>query len=102
MSLSSLQPPISKASSVLSTNPPLPRTVLTALRHGHFNEAVTLIRQEHNIGVGEATDLIESYLRSQPALKRHIDNTQADTREGLLRWLLFLLIGGIGLAYCLT
>lgn len=102
MSLSSLQPPISEPSSAPPPNPPLPRTVLTALRHGHFNEAVTLIRQEHNIGLCEATDLIDTYLQSQPALKRHIDDTQADTREGLLRWLLFLLIGGVGLAYCLT
>ena len=39
--------------------------------------------------------------QSQPALKNRIDVAQADAREGLLRWLLFLLIGGAGLAYLL-
>lgn len=38
---------------------------------------------------------------SQPALKNRIDEAQADAREGLLRWLIFLLVGGVGLAYFL-
>ncbi len=61
-----------------------------------------LVRLERNIGLHEANDVIDTYLQSQPALKNRIDETQADAREGLLRWLIFLLIGGAGLTYVLT
>ena len=61
-----------------------------------------LVRLERNIGLHEGKDEIDTYLLSQPALKNRIDETQADAREGLLRWLIFLLIGGAGLTYVLT
>lgn len=75
---------------------------MTALWQGHRIEAIKLVRLERNIGLHEAKDVIDTYLQSQPALKKRIDVTQADAREGLLRWLMFLLIGGAGLAYVLT
>jgi hypothetical protein len=65
-------------------------------------EAIKLFRLERNIGLHEANEVIETYLQAQPALKNQIDETQADAREGLLRWLIFLLIGGAGLTYVLT
>ncbi len=65
-------------------------------------EAIKLVRLERNIELHEAKDVIDTYLQSQPVLKNRIDETQADAREGLLRWLMFLLIGGVGLAYVLT
>lgn len=64
-------------------------------------EAIKLVRLEQNIGLNQAKDLIERYVMSQPALKNRIDEAQADAREGLLRWLIFLLVGGVGLAYFL-
>jgi hypothetical protein len=36
-----------------------------------------------------------------PVLKNRIDEAEADAREGLFRWLIFLLAGGVGLAYFL-
>ncbi|OQW37573.1 MAG: hypothetical protein A4E19_12900 [Nitrospira sp. SG-bin1] len=59
------------------------------------------MRLEQGIGVHEAQDVIETSLRSQPALGDRVDEAQADAREGLLRWLIFLLAGGGGLAYFL-
>ncbi|WHZ29921.1 MAG: hypothetical protein OJF51_004723 [Nitrospira sp.] len=35
-----------------------------------------------------------------PALKNRIDDAQADSRKGVFRWLIFLLVGGIGPAHC--
>ncbi|MDF0667350.1 MAG: hypothetical protein P0119_14915 [Nitrospira sp.] len=68
---------------------------------GQIVDAIKLVRLEQHIGFNEAKDLIDTYLRSQPNLKIRIDEAQADAREGLLRWLTFLLAGGAGLAYFL-
>lgn len=65
-------------------------------------EAIKLVRLEQNIGLHEAKDAIDTYLQSQPALKNRIDEAHANAREGLLRWLIFLFIGGAGLTYVLT
>jgi len=68
---------------------------------GQVVDAIKLVRLEQHIGFNEAKDLIDTYLRSQPNLKIRIDEAQAGAREGLLRWLIFLLAGGAGLAYFL-
>jgi ribosomal protein L7/L12 len=73
---------------------------VTALLKGRTIEAIQLVRHEQNIGLNEAKDLIDTFLRSQPVLQKRID--EADAREGLLRWLIFLVAGGGGLAYFLT
>ncbi len=65
-------------------------------------EAIKLLRLEPNIELHEAKDVIDTYVQSQPTLKNRIDEAQANAREGLLRWLIFLLIGGAGLTYVLT
>ncbi len=91
-----------EVSTAPSLYPVLSRSAVTALWKGQVIEAIKLVRLEQNIGLNEAKDLIDTYLRSQPALKDQIDEAQADAREGLLRWLMFLLIGGAGLAYLLT
>src|SRR5574337_77005 len=101
MPLSSLQHPIAEA----PTAPPLYSAVsqaaATALLNGQVIDAIKLVRLEQHISFNEAKDLIDTYLRSQPALKIRIDEAQADGQEGLLRWLIFLLAGGVGLAYFL-
>jgi hypothetical protein len=101
MPLSSLQPPISEIPTAPPLNLTLPPAAMAALWQGHRIEAIKLVRLEQNIGLHEAKDLIDTYLRSQPALKNRIDEAQADAREGLFRWLIFLLAGGVGLAYVL-
>ena len=102
MPLSSLQPPISEIQAAPPLSPTLPPAAMTALWQGHRIEAIKLVRLKQNIGLYEAEDVIDTYLQSQPALRNRINATQADAREGLLRWLMFLLIGGAGLTYVLT
>jgi ribosomal protein L7/L12 len=99
---SSLQPSISEVQTAPSRNLTLPPAALAALWQGHRMEAIKLLRLEQNIELHEAKDVIDTYVQSQPTLKNRIDETQANAREGLLRWLIFLLIGGAGLTYVLT
>jgi ribosomal protein L7/L12 len=75
---------------------------MVALWQGDRIEAIKLVRQEQKIGLREATDVVDTYLQSQPTLTHRIHEAHADAREGLRRWLMFLFIGGIGLAYFLT
>ncbi len=72
---------------------------MATLWQGHMIEAIKLVRLEQNLGLHEAKDLIDRYLRSQPALKSRIDDAQADAREGLFLWVILLLAGGVGLGY---
>ena len=100
MPLSSLQPPISETPTVPPLHTTLSQAAVTALLKGQGTEAIKQVRLEQNIGLDEAKDVIDTFLRSQPVLQKRID--EADAREGLLRWLIFLAAGGGGLAYFLT
>lgn len=101
MPLSSLQPRISEITTVPPLNSALSPAAVTALWKGQVIDAITLVHLEQNIGLDEAKDVIDTYLQSQPALKNHIHKARADAREGVFRWVIFLLSGGIGLGYFL-
>lgn len=80
----------------------LPQSAVAALWRGQVIEAVKLVRSEHNIGLKEAKEHVEAYVQTQPALRTRIIQAQADAREGFLRWLIFLLVGGAGIAFFLA
>jgi hypothetical protein len=75
----------------------LPQAAVTALWRGQVVEAIKLVCVEQNIGLKEANAQVEAYVQTQPSLRNQIVQAQADAREGLLRWLVFLLVGGAGL-----
>jgi ribosomal protein L7/L12 len=79
----------------------LPQAAISALWRGQVVEAIKLVREHQQTGLKEAKDQVEAYLRSQPVLKRKMEQAQAEAREGVLRWLTFLLAGGAALAYFL-
>ena len=79
----------------------LPPAAISALWKGQIIDAIKLVRLERHLDLKAAKDQVEAYLRKQPALKKKIEQNQADTRDGLLRWVAFLLIGGAGLAFLL-
>ncbi len=101
MPSASVQPVVSKTPTAPVVHEPLPQAAVTALWRGQLIEAIKLVRTEQNIGMNEARELVSAYVQTQPALRNRIDRTQADTREGLVRWLIFLLAGGVGLTYLL-
>jgi hypothetical protein len=77
----------------------LPQGAITALRGGNVIEAIKLVRLERDIGLKEAKDQVDAYLRSQPALKKKLEEAQAETRQSLSRWLILLLAIGALIAY---
>jgi ribosomal protein L7/L12 len=64
------------------------------LQRGNKVAAIKIVRAERNIGLKEAKDAVEEYLRSQPALQLARNTAQADANRKALLWLAAL----IGLA----
>jgi hypothetical protein len=102
MSPSSLHLPIAETAQRSLFDHSLSETAVAALRRGQVIEAITLVRKEQQVDLKEAKASVDAYLRSQPALLHRIEQEQSDARAGLLRWALFLLIGGAGLLFVLT
>ena len=98
---SSLQSPSSETPIPRVQTPILPQAAIDALWRGQVIDAIKLVRMDQQIDLQEAKSSVDAYLQTQPALKNRIEHRQADAREGLLRWVLFLVIGGLGLAYVL-
>ena len=69
-----------------------PTDAIQALRRGNKIEAIKLVRLARNIGLKEAKDAVEDYLRAQPALLQQLNASQAQGREGFVRWLVVILL----------
>ena len=69
-----------------------PTDAIQALRRGNKIEAIKLVRLARNIGLKEAKDAVEDYLRAQPALLQQLNASQAQGREGFVRWLVMILL----------
>ena len=101
MSITTLEPTMAAVVNQSATFEALPPAAVSALWRGQMIEAIKVLRLERNLGLKEAKGQVDAYLCQQPVLKKKIEQSQADTRDGLLRWAAFLLIGGAGLAYLL-
>jgi ribosomal protein L7/L12 len=55
-------------------------------------EAIKVVRQEQNLGLKEAKDAVESYLTTQPELRKKMETLQAEQKQGCLRWLAAIVI----------
>lgn len=101
MPITSLEPTVAPIANRSGASETLPSSAVSALWRGQIIEAIKLVRLERNIDLKEAKDQVDAYLCRQPVLKKKVEQVQADSREGLLRWAAFLLIGGAGLAHFL-
>lgn len=101
MPITALDPTAVTVANRSGTSEALPAAAVSALWQGQVIEAIKVVRLERHVDLKDAKDQVDAYLRRQPVLKQRIEQRQADTREGLLRWAAFLLIGGAGLAYFL-
>jgi hypothetical protein len=79
--------------------PDLPKAAVEALWHGNVIEAIRVVRQEGNIGLKEAKDLVDAYLASQPALKKKMDQVLATAQQRFIRWLIGFLALVAGIVY---
>jgi ribosomal protein L7/L12 len=74
-----------------SAAPPLSTAAISALHHGNKIEAIKIVREERNIGLKEAKDAVEDYVRSQPALQSSLAAAQTETKRSALLWLAALI-----------
>jgi len=82
--------------------PPLSTAAISALHHGNKIEAIKIIREERNIGLKEAKDAVEDYVRSQPALQSSLAAAQNETIRSVLLWLAALVALALIAYYFLT
>lgn len=61
--------------------------------------AIKVVRQERNLGLKEAKDLVDAYIRSQPSLRQKLEQAQAEMWQKLKRGLLVALIFAAAVAY---
>jgi ribosomal protein L7/L12 len=77
----------------------LPKAAVEALWHGNVIEAITVVRQERNVGLKEAKDVVDGYIASQPTLKKKLDQVLATARQRFIRWLVGFLVLAAAVTY---
>lgn len=77
----------------------IPKAAVDALWQGNVIEAIKLVRQDRNVGLTEAKDLVDTYLASQPALKKKLDQVIATAQQRFIRWLIGFLVFAAGVGY---
>ncbi|MEK6785047.1 MAG: hypothetical protein AABY61_06170 [Nitrospirota bacterium] len=77
----------------------LPKAAVEALWQGNVIEAIKVVRQERSIGLKEAKEAVETYIASEPALKKKMDQVLATAKQKFIQWLIGFLVLAAGVAY---
>ncbi len=77
----------------------LSNAAVEMLWRGNVIEAIKVVRAERNLGLKEAKDLVDAYIRSQPSLRQKLEQAQAEMWKKLKRGLLVALIFAAVAAY---
>ena len=77
----------------------LPNAAVELLWRGDVIAAIKLVRADRNLGLKEAKDLVDAYIRSQPSLRQKMEQAQAERWQKLKRGLLVALIFAAVAAY---
>lgn len=77
----------------LKKSPPQPLSIaaIAALHQGSKIEAIKIVRMERNIGLKEAKDAVEEYMRGQPGLQSSLAAAQTEAKRSALLWLVGVL-----------
>lgn len=78
----------------------LPAAAIFALQRGDKIGAIKIARKEFGTDLKDSKDLVESYLRTQPAMQAGISAAQKESMRRALWWLAAV-VGGAVLAYLL-
>jgi len=78
----------------------LPPAAVELLWRGDVIEAIKLVRAERKLGLKEAKDLVDAYIRSQPSLRQKMEQAQAERWQKLKRGLIVAFIFAAAAAYC--
>ncbi|MCP9447984.1 MAG: hypothetical protein NNA22_10505 [Nitrospira sp.] len=76
----------------------LPKAAVEALRRGDLIGAMTAVRRERQVGFKEAKELVETYVASQPTLKKKMEKVVADAQRKFTRWMIGVAIIAAGIA----
>ena len=77
----------------------LSNAAVELLWRGDVIGAIKVVRVERNLGLKEAKDLVDAYIRSQPSLRQKMDEAQAEAWRKLKRGLIVALIFAVAAAY---
>ena len=77
----------------------LSNAAVEMLWRGDVIAAIKVVRAERNLGLKEAKDLVDAYIRSQPSLRQKMEQVQAEMWQKLKRGLLVVLIIAAAAAY---
>ena len=67
-------------------HPLVSAAAVAALHQGRKIDAIRITRQEQGIGLKEAKEAVDDYLRSQPGLQSSLANAQSQGTRTLLLW----------------
>lgn len=81
--------------SKMNSAPPLSAAAVSALHQGNKIEAIKIVREEQNIGLKEAKDAVDEYVRGHQAVQAPVAAAQAQTKKSALLWFAIFL----GLAF---
>lgn len=70
----------------------LSNAAVELLWRGDVIGAIKVVRVERNLGLKEAKDLVDTYIRSQPSLRLKLEQAQAEAWRKLKRGLIVALI----------
>lgn len=77
----------------------LSNAAVELLWRGDVIGAIKVVRVERNLGLKEAKDLVDAYIRSQPSLRQKLEQAQAEAWRKLKRGLIVALIVAAVAAY---
>ena len=80
---------------------PLPPAAIAALSNGNKIEAIKIVRQEWGVDLKDAKDVVEAYVKTQPALAATMQEASAGSKRGCVTWLLVLALVGVAVYYFL-
>jgi ribosomal protein L7/L12 len=72
----------------------IPPEAIAALHRGNKIEAIKLVREAQGIGLKEAKDRVEEFLRTDPAVQASFAQMRAQSAGSSLRW--WVIVIGIG------
>lgn len=77
----------------------LSKAAIDTLWQGNVVGAINIVRKERGIGVAEAKELVVTYIGTQPALKKKIDQVLTTAKRRFIGWMVGVVVVAAGIAY---
>jgi hypothetical protein len=71
---------------------PFPAGAEAALRKGNKIEAIKIVRKDRGVDLKDAKDIVEEHVATHPGLRMQMDSIQAENRQGILPWLVAVIL----------